>query len=111
MHDPIETDGFFDPRCKVCNHPQRREIDIALEAQVPYVHLESQYALPYRSLSNHLRKHVNHEDAELRRIIEERSVQDRENREIGIEMEVRRRLVLDLCLKIGIELLVGGNRR
>ena len=85
----------YQPRCKVCRHPERGEIDLLLATQHPYVRIEEKFGVPYRSLANHLRKHLDFEDPAVKNAVEEELAAFSRVYELGVEVAIERRLMLD----------------
>lgn len=104
-----DVSSTFQPRCKVCQHDSRDEIDLALARRQPYRRLQREFDLPYRSLANHARRHLDRDAPAIRAVIDaELAVADR-NREIGVRVGVERRMMLDLAIKTYFDLLVAGR--
>jgi hypothetical protein len=104
------TDKIHEPRCKVCVHPRRGEIEIALTRQRSYVRIGQSFDLPYRSLANHYRKHLNFEDPIIRSVLEAESAIASENREIGVQKAMARRFLLDLCIQMFLARLLSDDQ-
>jgi hypothetical protein len=96
---------FFEPRCKACQHPNRAEIDISLAEKVPYTRIESQFGVPYRSLANHHRKHLDYDEPGINALLARNLATALQNREIGVQVAITRRLVLDACIQGFLESL------
>ena len=88
-------DHSYEPRCKVCRHPQRAEIDLLLDTHHPYVRIEELYGVPYRSLANHLHKHLDFEDPNIKRAVKSELAAFSRVYELGVEVAIERRLVMD----------------
>jgi hypothetical protein len=46
------------PKCKACEHPQRKEIDLALLSNVPQRLIATQYGLSQACIARHAREHI-----------------------------------------------------
>lgn len=79
--------------------------------QTSYTRLESQFRIPYRSLANHLRKHLDFEEPSIKRALEEEAAIAYENRELGVRLAIERRMMLDFCIQMYFALLVSGESR
>jgi hypothetical protein len=95
----------FEPRCKVCTHRDRSEIDLVLARQKPYVRIGETFDLPYRSLANHARKHLNRDEPAIRAAMEEELAVAARIHQLGVRYEIERRLLLDLAIKTYLDLL------
>src|SRR5688500_4355474 len=60
-----------EPRCLVCQSPNRKVIDQLLARSTSYRELERVFGIDRRSISNHDQKHLNIEQAAMRRIVQE----------------------------------------
>jgi hypothetical protein len=101
--------SLFEPRCKACRHPERGKIDLALARQEPYTRIAASFDLPYRSLANHRWKHLNFEEPDIAKVLaKERAIAQR-NRELGVEVAIERRILLDRCIKTYFDLLSTGK--
>jgi hypothetical protein len=96
----------YQPRCKVCRHSERTEIDVALATHRPYVRIGERFGVPYRSLANHLQRHLDFDDPIVSRAVEDQLAVARRNHEIGVEAAIERRLMLDFCIRVYYERLV-----
>lgn len=88
-------DHSYEPRCKVCRHPQRAEIDLLLATQRPYVRIEEKFGVPYRSLANHRHKHLDFEEPAIKKAVEDELGAFSRVYELGVEAAIERRLMLD----------------
>lgn len=112
----IPSNLVVEPKCKVCNSPHRREIDMMLatgwsQAAVRR-HVNNMMGEEFFShvnISVHARKHLTTQDAAVRKIIETRARQE------GIDIEgvtdyiVTKTAVLDLIIQSGIQGLNRGH--
>lgn len=87
------------PRCKVCKHPDRAQIDRLLATWHPYVRIEERFGVPYRSLANHRHRHLDFEDPAIAKAVEDEIVAFGHVHELGVEVAVERRLILDLFIQ------------
>jgi hypothetical protein len=99
----------YQPRCKVCRHPERTQIDLVLATRHPYVRIEREFDLPYRSLSNHHRKHLDFEDPAIKKVVEEVLASHTRVHELGVEVAIERRLLMDLIIQTYYEVLVRAG--
>lgn len=106
-----DSDRWHQPRCKICVHPRRADIDIELARQRPYVQIGDEFGVPYRSLANHLRKHLDFDQPIIRRVVEEESATAYEIRELGVEVAIKRRVILDACIRAALCRLVATDYR
>lgn len=104
-----DRDQYFEPRCKVCKHPERQDIDIALARQSSYVRIGEDFDLPYRSVANHRRKHVNFEQPTIKLVVEEEEAIANEIREIGVELAIKQRVMLDTCIQVAVAALAQAS--
>jgi hypothetical protein len=96
---------IHEPRCKACRHASRGEIDLSLAEEVPYTRIEARFGVPYRSLANHHRKHLDYDDPAIDALLARNSAIAHQNREIGVQVAITRRLVLDACIQRFLESL------
>ena len=89
----------YQPRCKVCRHPRRTEIDLLLATHHPYVRIEELYGVPYRSLANHLHKHLDTSDPTIKRAVEAELAAYGRVHQLGVELAIERRLILDTFIR------------
>lgn len=102
MSKTRHSDGHYEVRCKVCRHHNRVEIDLLLARGWSYKRIGEEFGVPYRSLSNHERKHLNFADPTIREVIEREAEISRKTRELGVQMalEHRARSELDLLMSL-----------
>jgi hypothetical protein len=108
------VDLINEPRCHVCQHPNRRAIDRLLAVGTRYTEISRLFstegkALDRRSISNHATQHLNYEDAAIRQIIEAEAAEAKENLEEGVRGAFARRVALDIALKKGIDGIIDGE--
>jgi hypothetical protein len=100
---------YFQPRCKVCKHSDRAEIDLVLATRHTYVRIGTEFDLPYRSLANHYRKHLDFEDPTIKKVIEKELAVANKTHELGVEVAIERRLMLDRLIQFYYECLISGR--
>jgi hypothetical protein len=117
-----QTFDIVEPRCKVCTHPQRREIDMMLalgwsQADVirHWNNIMELQGLPKseffmrNGMSTHVKKHLSIKDAAIRRIIEARA------RAEGLDIELVEGFILtkqgvaEALIAAGLESLHRGD--
>lgn len=98
-----------EPKCLVCKHPNRERIDYMLAMRVPYKDLENEFGVPYRSFSNHAKKHLRYEDESIKRIIEYEASIAGENLEHGVRGAFLRRSTLDIGIKKIFDGITSGE--
>lgn len=102
-------DLIFEPMCKVCTHPNRLRMDYLLAMRTPYKEMERLFGIPYRSFSNHAKKHLRYEDNSIKEIIEYEAGLAGENLELGIKGAFLRRSALDVSIKKFFDALLAGE--
>jgi hypothetical protein len=108
MPDPT-TKFHFEPRCKVCRSEDRAKIDLLIAQQRTFVSIERDFGIPYRSLANHKRRHLDYHDPDIRRVIDEELAAYDRIRELGVEVAMERRLMLDRLIQFYYECLSRGR--
>lgn len=106
---------IVNPRCKICQSPHRREIDMCLAtgwSQAAVIrHFNQLHEIPFNNanMSVHARKHLRSSDAAVRRIWEARA------REIGLDVDSVENFLLtidgarDAIIYRGLELVQAGS--
>jgi hypothetical protein len=87
----LPTMEIVEPRCSVCKCKYRRSIDQLLVMGVPFSEVARQFeeeGIERRSLANHKKRHLNVEQAAIRRVIEEKA------RQIGEDVDNTKRFLL-----------------
>jgi hypothetical protein len=97
-----------EPRCKVCQHAQRKIIDRYLARGHAYRELERVFGIDRRSISNHDQKHLNINDAAMRLAVRE-EVEDQEALEEGVQGFLKHRLYLKTALTNALEAITTGD--
>jgi hypothetical protein len=69
--------------------------------------VEDQFGVPYRSLANHLRKHLDVDHPTVRGAIEAERFIAWRNRELGVEVAIAHRELLDRCIEAATFVLEG----
>lgn len=100
---------IVEPQCKVCIHPLRLRMDYLLAMRTPYREMERLFEIPYRSFSNHAKKHLRYEDNAVKEIIEHEAGLAGENLEAGIKGAFLRRSALDVSIKKFFDALLAGD--
>jgi hypothetical protein len=85
------------------------EIDLLLATQHPYVRIEEKFRVPYRSLANHLHKHLDFEESTIKKAVEGERAAFSRVFELGVEVAIDRRLTLDLLIQRYHEWLVRAG--
>jgi hypothetical protein len=109
MSEISQEGPHFQPRCKACKHPDRAEIDLLLATHHSFVSIERGFGLPYRTLANHLRRHLDLDDPTIRGAVQKELAIVRRNHEIGVEAAIERRLMLDFCIRVYYECLMRSS--
>jgi hypothetical protein len=110
MHDPA-IKSHFEPRCKVCRSEYRSEVDLLIAQQRTFTSIERDFGIPYRSLANHRRRHLDYHDPDIRRVIDEELAAYDRIRELGVEVAIERRLMLDRLIQFYYECLISDKVR
>ena len=111
---PPPVERHIEPRCSVCTHKQRDQIDRLLAMRTPYSDIERAFSteekkLDRRSVSNHNKKHVRYEDEAVRRIIEYEAGLAQEDLEMGVQGAFLRRTTLDVAIKKVFDGIISGE--
>jgi predicted DCC family thiol-disulfide oxidoreductase YuxK len=100
----------FDQRCPVCTHEKRRMIErLAIMPNVSFTEIGETFDVPRRSVSKHLKKHLNHEDAAIRRVIEQEAEALQMDAEEGVKGALSRRVFLSTYIQRSLEALIDGD--
>lgn len=102
-------DLIVEPRCQICTHPLRLRMDYLLSMRTSYSEMERLFQIPYRSFSNHAKKHLRYEDAAVQGVIEHEAHLAGENLEKGLTGAFLRRSALDISIKKYFDALVAGE--
>lgn len=102
-------DLIVEPRCPVCTHKLRLRMDYLLAIRTPYKEMERLFGIPYRSFSNHAKKHLRYEDESVRQIIEYEAGLAGENLTAGVRGAFLRRSALDISIKKFFDALTAGE--
>lgn len=100
---------IIEPRCKVCQHPQRRAIDKLLSIRTSFAEIERIFDVPARSASSHLENHLNYEDAAVRRLVDKEIELSKQDTEEGIVGSMNRRVYLQIAIQKATESLLKGD--
>lgn len=106
---PQITHQIKEPKCKVCKHKQRNQIDYLLAMKTPYKELERLFGIPYRSFSNHDKEHLGYENEGIKRVIEYEAGIAQENLAEGVKGAFLRRAALDTSIKKFFDALIAGS--
>jgi hypothetical protein len=68
---------------------------LLLATHHPFVRIEERFEVPYRSLANHLHKHLDFEDPAIKMVVEADLAVFSRIHELGVEVAIERRLILD----------------
>lgn len=99
---------IVEPRCPICTDERRNRIDYLLAMKTPYKEMERLFEIPYRSFSNHSKKHLRYEDESVRSILEYEAGLAGENLTAGVRGAFLRRSALDISIKKFFEALTAG---
>lgn len=99
----------YQPRCKVCRHTGREEIDLLLATNHSFVGIEERFGLPYRSLANHRRKHLDFDDPAITAAVEAEHFIAEQSLEFGVERAVERRVMLDVCIELAAAIVADSG--
>lgn len=107
----VVPEAWVEPRCHVCNSKYRRAIDRMVALGTNYSEISRFFGgeVDRRSISSHAKKHLNYEDAAIRRIIEREAAEAQEDAEEGIQGALTRRVYLNAALQKALEGLLRGN--
>lgn len=106
----IGAEGLIvEPQCKICTHPLRLRMDYLLAIRTPYREMERLFDMPYRSFSNHAKKHLRFEDNSVKDILEYEAGLAGENLEAGLKGAFLRRSVLDISIKKFFDAVTNGE--
>lgn len=106
----VGNEGLItEPQCKVCVDPNRLRMDYLLAMRTPYREMERLFGIPYRSFSNHAKKHLRYEDNSVKEILEYEAGLANENLEAGIRGAFLRRSALDISIKKFFDALLAGE--
>lgn len=106
----IGAEGFIkEPRCPVCQHELRPRMDYLLAIRTPFKEMERLFGIPYRSFSNHTKKHLRFEDESVKQIIEYEAGLAGENLTAGVRGAFLRRSALDISIKKFFDALTAGE--
>jgi hypothetical protein len=97
---------IMEPRCNVCKSPHRKVIDMLLTAGAPFTEVEREFeaeGLSRKSLSNHKSRHLNVEQAAIRRIIEDQARTEMDNIENTRRTLLTRKAVLQIMMSKGYQ--------
>ena len=102
-------DLIVEPRCQICTHPLRLRMDYLLSIRTNYSEMERLFSIPYRSFSNHAKKHLRYEDNAVQEVIEHEAQLAGENLDQGVKGAFLRRSALDISIKKYFEALTAGE--
>lgn len=106
----VGSEGLIvEPRCQICIHKDRLRMDYLLAMRTPYKEMERLFGIPYRSFSNHTKKHLRYEDESVRQIIEYEAGLAGENITAGVRGAFLRRSALDISIKKFFDALTAGE--
>lgn len=111
---PLRTQKIIEPRCFVCQHKNRDQIDRLLAMKTPYAEIARLFStddkpLDQRSVSNHEKKHLQYENEAIRQIIEYEAGVAQENLEVGVKGAFLRRVALDVSIKKVFDGILSGE--
>lgn len=99
-----------EPLCPVCQDERRLRIDYLLAMKTPFTEMARLFPpIPYRSFSNHAKKHLRYEDASVKEILEFEAGLAGENMEAGVRGAFLRRSALDISIKKYFDALTAGT--
>lgn len=103
------TTLITEPRCLVCQSPNRKVIDQLLARGNAYRELERVFGIDRRSLSNHDQKHLNIQDAAMRRIVQEEAEDIDAALEEGVRGIIKHRIFLETALEKALDGVLSGD--
>lgn len=106
--------GVVEPRCHVCKSKYRKAIDRMVAMGTSYAEISrifstEEESVDRRSIANHAEKHLNYEEAAIRRIVEQEAQEASQNIEEGIQGALTRRVYLNVGLQKALEGLLSGE--
>jgi len=106
--------GITESRCHVCKSQYRKAIDRMIAMGTSYVEISRIFSneeetMDRRSIANHAEKHLNYEEAAIRRIVEQEAQEAQQNVEDGIQGALTRRVYLNVGLQKALEALLTGE--
>lgn len=106
----VGVEGLIvEPKCKICTHKLRMRMDYLLAIRTPFKEMERIFDIPYRSFSNHAKKHLRFEDESVKQIIEYEAGLAGENLTAGVRGAFLRRSALDISIKKFFDALTAGE--
>ncbi|MDB5280883.1 MAG: hypothetical protein JWR61_5838, partial [Ferruginibacter sp.] len=103
---------IVEPRCKVCQSPQRHLVDQMLVAGLSYKEIERQFAhaqIPRRSIANHKNEHLGYEEAAIREVIEIEAAKAQRNFEEGKTRIVTQAGYLEVAMQKAYDALIRND--
>lgn len=100
---------IVEPKCLVCKSPHRHLVDKMLVSGMTYSEIERQFAfagLKRRSIAGHREKHLGHEEAAIREIIERETA---ENFEEGKARLITKNTYLEVALQKAYDALISDT--
>lgn len=93
-------EAWLEPRCHVCTSEYRRAIDRMIAMGTGYAEISRIFGgvIDRRSIGRHAEKHLNYEEAAIRRIIEREAHVAEESAEEGIQGVTKRKVYLETAL-------------
>jgi len=110
--DPVP--GMVESRCNVCKSQYRKAIDKMIAMGTSYVEISrifstEEKSIDRRSISSHAEKHLNYEEAAIRRIVEREAQDAQQDIEEGVQGALTRRVYLNVGLQKALEGLLSGE--
>lgn len=106
---PSILSKISEPKCHICQHKDRDQIDKLLAKKTPYRELERIFDIGKNSFSNHDKKHLQYEDEAIKRIIEHEAGLAQENLAEGVQGAFLRRSALDVSIKKFFDAVMAGE--
>lgn len=102
---------WVEPRCHVCTSDFRRAIDKMIAMGMGATEISRTFGgiIDRRSITNHAIKHLNYQEAAIRRIIEDETLKAQEDAEEGIKGMTKRKVYLEAVLHKAMEQLLGDE--
>ena len=111
---PDSVPGMVESRCNVCKSQYRKAIDKMIAMGTSYVEISrifstEEKSIDRRSISTHAEKHLNYEEAAIRRIVEREAQEAQQDIEEGVQGALTRRVYLNVGLQKALEGLLSGE--
>lgn len=100
----------YESRCHVCTSEHRKAIDrLVIMPNISYTELSEMFGIDRRSIANHAKKHLNYEEAAIKKIIETEAAALQVDFEEGVKGALSRRVFLSAYIQRVTESLLNGT--